>query len=238
MMSRILIQDKLGKAYIVYIKDWINSLLGSADYLKLVDATNISVIDENGVTSWSNIIAISKRKSRGNAIKIITKSGYEMINNKSFLIWDGSKLVSKEIIRIGDLVPICNRIPNPNIIYNEVFGQKLNFRTGKEFAYYYHSINENESDIAGWIVDGIISPEILFANKAFLEGFVEIMENIKPKYLLEYVRFIKARVGLLPLTFNDIMIDSVASVEYAVNEEYEYNLEIEGGGFGYCLFNT
>jgi len=69
-------------------------------------------VDENGMTSWLTIEAVTRHLPVGKLVKIMTESGREVsaTQSKSFLVWDHDekKFVGKNgsEVRIGDIVPV------------------------------------------------------------------------------------------------------------------------------------
>ncbi len=72
-------------------------------------------VDENGNTKWTELEAVTRhppinKDGSNTLVQIITESGREVIATKakSFLVYDGSKIVEKEgeLIEAGDMIPI------------------------------------------------------------------------------------------------------------------------------------
>lgn len=92
-------------------------------YAKLEGHTWIYGCNEDGVVRMHRILGVSKHLPVGKLIHIKTETGREVIatRQKSFLVWNGSKILPKEgkHLEIGDLVPVT--CPRKTPTTNDVF---------------------------------------------------------------------------------------------------------------------
>lgn len=244
--EQILIQDRFGQGHIVKIGEWIDQLLLAASdkivhipenrtqYLELQHPVKIATTDENGKVTFETVTAITKHLPIGDLVKITTKTGREVTatQNKSLLTWNGFKLIQTagKDVKIGDLVPIINRLPEPEIVHDKLYDIDLNYESGREFAEYFID-PKSVSVFSKFIVDNDIIPDLLFANKSFLLGVTEVVSS----YCRETrsINFIKAR---LESTGNDIMLDPINKVEFVPATEYVYDLTVPAT-LNFSLYN-
>jgi len=119
--EQILIRGQTG-ACVTKIGQWIDYLLeggkdkivhipeNRTEYLELEECIYIPSVDENGKATWEKVTAVTRHLPIGDLVKIKTKSGREVTATaqKSFLIFDGEKIVEKNgsDLQVGDRVPV------------------------------------------------------------------------------------------------------------------------------------
>lgn len=94
------------------------------ELVKLKSKVYIPTCDENGVTSWGEMTAVTRHDPGDKLYEIKTQSGREVTvtAGKSLLIWNGTALkeVYTKDVKIGDKVPITMNLPEPPTIQTHV----------------------------------------------------------------------------------------------------------------------
>lgn len=127
--EKILIQESSGLGKVVSIGDWIDELLEAnpdkiihipenrTQYLELDKPVTIATPDKQGNVNWDTLTAVTKHLPVGDLVKVTTKSGRTVTatQSKSMLIWNGQEIVgvNGSDVKVGDLVPILNQVPEP-----------------------------------------------------------------------------------------------------------------------------
>ena len=209
--ERILIQDINGNSHLIKIGDWIDELIlnnlslvkhipeNRTQYLELENPVSIATPDKYGKVTWDKVTAVTKHLPVGDMVKVTTRSGREVTatQSKSLLVWNGTELIQREgaSVKVGDLIPILCEIPDPPIVINEIFGIKLTKSLGKRFGYYIFNQENDESELREWIVDDIVSSDILFSNNDFLQGLLMSKEFREAGgYISEYRDYIERKL--------------------------------------------
>lgn len=90
------------------------------EYLPLTDKFYIPSCDENGMTNWHKIEAITRHLPVGKLVKVKTDTGRSLIatQSKSFLVWNNNKFEGKmgSDIKVGDIMPTTSRLIKPRIV--------------------------------------------------------------------------------------------------------------------------
>lgn len=149
--EKLILQDKNGNGFITEIGPWIDNLLDNnkekiqhipknkTELLELDEPVYIETCNDDGKASWEVVTHVTKHLPNGDLVKIKTKSGREVnaTQSKSLLIWDDKlkKIVpiKGKHIKIGDMVPILNQVPNPPKVYYELDLRK--YLSPKEWIY-------------------------------------------------------------------------------------------------------
>lgn len=241
--ERIIIQDINGDSHLVEIGKWIDGLIlydssnikyipeNRTQYLELQNPVSIATPNKNGTVTWDKITAVTKHLPVGDMVKVVTRSGREVTatQSKSLLVWNGTELEQREgsSVKVGDLIPILNMIPEPPIVINYHKGIKLTKSIGKRFGYYILNQENNDSELSDWVIDGLPSVNILFANKDFLKGLLMSKDFTEAGGIIsEYRDYIERRIGLKGCDIGNIMLDPIVSVEYVPASEYVYDLTV------------
>ena len=94
------------------------------ELVKLKTKVFIPTCDENGVTSWGEMTAVTRHDPGDKLYEIKTQSGREVTvtAGKSLLIWNGTafKEVYTKDVKVGDKVPITMNLPEPPHIKTHV----------------------------------------------------------------------------------------------------------------------
>ena len=94
------------------------------ELLKLKTKVYIPTCDENGVTLWGEMTAVTRHDPGDKLYEIKTQSGREVTvtAGKSLLIWNGTALkqVYTKDVKVGDKVPITMNLPEPPQIQTHV----------------------------------------------------------------------------------------------------------------------
>ena len=126
-----------GKTKWTQIGEWIDKYIDGAnpkdvehyneanmELLNLKSEVYIPTCDENGITSWGKMTAVTRHDPGDKLYEIKTQSGRDVIvtAGKSLLIWNGKtfKEVYTKDVKIGDKVPITMNLSEPPIIHNYV----------------------------------------------------------------------------------------------------------------------
>jgi intein/homing endonuclease len=137
--EKLLIQRKNGVGAIVEIGGWIDRLIDNADPNKIQhfpenrteyfeldkkDRVRIVTSDNDGKVTWEDVTAVTRHLPIGDLVKVTTKSGRvaTATQQKGFLIWDdvieSLIKINGNDLKIGDLIPIANEIPEPAFTYD------------------------------------------------------------------------------------------------------------------------
>jgi DNA-directed RNA polymerase beta' subunit len=87
----------------------------------------IPTVDENGITSWGLITAVTRHDVSPNLYKITTGSGRSVIvpDTKSLLIWFSETNKFEEVVtsnvKIGNCMPVNFKLDRPPVIYEYVY---------------------------------------------------------------------------------------------------------------------
>jgi DNA-directed RNA polymerase beta' subunit len=179
-------------------------------------------VDENGMTSWLKVEAITRHLPVGKLVKIKTESGREVsaTQSKSFLVWDGEKFSGKNgsDIKVGDIVPTCTflqRIKEDDFLDLADIKIPLTMELGKRIGQFL-SDKEDEDDQNGIKLDNdiaklcmcptkaqkIVPSFAFFANKYFQEGLINGFFGKTPQKftvssdLFDGIRFISTFFGI------------------------------------------
>lgn len=126
-----------GKTKWTQIGEWIDKYIDGAnpkdvehyneanmELLNLKSEVYIPTCDENGITSWGKMTAVTRHDPGDKLYEIKTQSGRDVIvtAGKSLLIWNGKtfKEVYTKDVKNGDKVPITMNLSEPPIIHNYV----------------------------------------------------------------------------------------------------------------------
>ena len=94
------------------------------ELVKLKTKVYIPTCDENGVTSWGEMTAVTRHDPGDKLYEIKTQSGREITvtAGKSLLVWNGTALkeVYTKDVKVGDKVPITMNLPEPPQINTHV----------------------------------------------------------------------------------------------------------------------
>lgn len=241
--EQILIQDINGKVLLTKIGDWIDDLINNnvskvqhfpenrTQYLELENPYFIATPDKNGIISWDKITAITKHLPVGDMVKITTQTEKTVTatQSKSLLKWNGQELIQIEgsNIKVGDYVPILANIPAPPKVFDTLDNVVLTKNLGEKFSNYIFNHIGGEEIFEKWFNNGILAPEILFANDDFLEGLLRCEDfQTATGHLAECRDYIERRLKRKSITVNDIMLDLVINVEMVPATEYVYDLTI------------
>lgn len=137
--EKILIQCE-NNTSLVSIGEWIDKLLeegkdriinipeNRTQYLELKEPVMILSPNSDGKITWEKLTAVTKHLPLGPLVKIRTRSGREVTatQQKSFLVWNGEKLVQQDgsALKVDDLIPVTKQIPDFQFEYNEIDVQK------------------------------------------------------------------------------------------------------------------
>jgi len=242
--EQILIQDNMGNAHLLKIGDWIDELLKSypskiqhipenrTEYLELLSPVTIASPDENGKVSWEKITAVTRHLPVGDLVKITTRSGREVTatQSKSFLVWDGIKLIQTEgkNVKIGDKVPIIIGLSEPSTIIGRKDGIELTYKIGKKFGYHWIGAGNNPK-FNNWINEKSLL-ELIFAPYEFIRGFTKIINDKHiSKEFEQHIQYIVARRNIIPIGVEikeNVMLDPIVTVEMIPATEYVYDLTV------------
>lgn len=211
-------------------------------------------VDENGMTSWLKVEAITRHLPVGKLVKIKTESGREVsaTQSKSFLVWDGEKFIGKNgsDIKVGDIVPTCTflqRIKEDDFL--DLNGTKipLTMDLGKMIGQFLSDENNNtklDEEIGKLcmspINEKVVPSFAFFANKDFQEGLIDGFFGKNPQKftvssdLFDGIRFISTFFGIeyhpqegFPVDRN-VYFDKIVSLEYVdASKETVYDFTIE-----------
>ena len=241
--ERILIQEINGTPHLVKIGEWIDSVIACdplkvqhipenrTQYVELESPFYIASPHEDGKVTWEKITAVTKHLPVGDMVKIRTIHGREVTatQSKSFLIWDGSKLVQREgkDVKSGDLVPAIINMPDPHIIITEKSGIKLDYKEGVLLGEYW-SGNIPTHELSKWVpCGGELPHELLFTSQEFLRGFMKGIGDMVYS-CDEDIEFIQLRL----LNFegkdivNNVQLDCILYTEMVPATEYVYDLTV------------
>src|SRR4029078_2739015 len=190
--EKLLLQDNRGNGFITEIGPWIDQLLDNnkhkiqlipkneTELLELDEPYYITSCDDNGKVTWNHISHITRHLPKGDLVKITTKSGRSVTatQSKSLLIWseEEQKIVpiKGKNIKVGDLVPISNKIPDPPKVYHELDLKK--YLDTKEWIFMsemnqvYDLYNNRPSRRAVWSVKDYLVNVPYNRGDCFLDG--------------------------------------------------------------------
>ena len=209
-------------------------------------------VDENGMTSWLKVEAITRHLPVGKLVKIKTESGREVsaTQSKSFLVWNGEKFIGKNgsDIKVGDIVPtslFLHRSKEDNFL--DLNGTKipLTMDLGKMIGRFLSNDSiklddEIEKLCMSETNEKMVPSFAFFANKHFQEGLIsEFFGKTPQKFtvssdLFDGIRFISTFFGIecqpqegFPLDRN-VYFDKIVSLEYVdASRETVYDFTIE-----------
>ena len=183
------------------------------EYLSLEDGYYIPSCDENGITSWCKIEAITRHLPVGKLVKVTTESGRVVTatQSKSFLVWNGEKFIDKEgaNIKIGDILPTT---------------QKLNRFSDKLQEYItYDSIKVDLDREIGFLIGLYINID----NEKNLVKYEERINKLKLKYSFNLNNFLE-----------NITLSGTSIPLFSYNCSDEYIKGLLTGFFKSCIYNT
>ena len=209
-------------------------------------------VDENGMTSWLKVEAITRHLPVGKLVKIKTESGREVsaTQSKSFLVWNGEKFIGKNgsDIKVGDIVPtslFLHRSKEDDFL--DLNGTKipLTMDLGKMIGRFLSNDitnldNEIEKLCMSETNEKMVPSFAFFANKHFQEGLIsEFFGKTPQKFtvssdLFDGIRFISTFFGIecqpqegFPVDRN-VYFDKIVSLEYVdASRETVYDFTIE-----------
>jgi len=183
------------------------------EYLSLENGYYIPSCDENGITSWCKIEAITRHLPVGKLVKVTTESGRVVTatQSKSFLVWNGEKFIDKEgaNIKIGDILPTT---------------QKLNRFSDKLQDYItYDSIKVHLDREIGFLIGLYINID----NEKNLVKYEERINKLKLKYSFNLNNFL-----------DNITLSGTSIPLFSYNCSDEYIKGLLTGFFKSCIYNT
>ena len=259
-----------GSCVIEPIGKFIDTLLDDPENTKKVDhipenrteyfdttGLNLTMpsVDENGMTSWLKVEAITRHLPVGKLVKIKTASGREVsaTQSKSFLVWDGEKFIGKNgsDIKVGDIVPtssFLHRSKEDDFLDLNGIKIPLTMDLGKMIGQFLSGNENNDLKIDKEIIklcmseinEKVVPSFAFFANKHFQEGLLDGFFGKNPQKftvssdLFDGIRFISTYFGIktppqegFPVDRN-VYFDKIVSLEYVdASKETVYDFTIE-----------
>lgn len=248
-----------GSCVIEPIGKFIDTLLDDPENTKKVDhipenrteyfdttGLNLTMpsVDENGMTSWLKVEAITRHLPLGKLVKIKTESGREVsaTQSKSFLVWDGEKFSGKNgsDIKVGDIVPtstFLQRIKEDDFLDLSDIKIPLTMELGRLIGQFLSDKDDQngiklDNDIATLCMcptkaQKIVPSFAFFANKYFQEGLINGFFGKNPKKftvssdLFDGIRFISTFFGIQHRhqqegfpVDRNVYFDKIVSLEY------------------------
>lgn len=105
----------------IQIGEWIDEIIDNAEsvthikenrteYCELKEPVFIPTVSSSGETSWGKVTAVTRHLPVGNLVRVLTRSGRDVIvtKSKSLLIWSGTEFVQTKgsEAKEGDLLPL------------------------------------------------------------------------------------------------------------------------------------
>ena len=157
-----LMDDKLNKHKIQHIPK------NRTEYLELEKDHKLFVpsVDKVGDMEWCQVTAVTRHLPIGDLVKVTTESGREATatQQKSFLIWNEDKqqivTTNGSDLKIGDLIPITQMLPDPDNIITHLdlskYLPKTEWLYGTDFnhAGYLFDCDEREKKLGFWAMNG------------------------------------------------------------------------------------
>ena len=157
-----LMDDKLNKHKIQHIPK------NRTEYLELEKDHKLFVpsVDKVGDMEWCQVTAVTRHLPIGDLVKVTTESGREATatQQKSFLIWNEEKqqivTTNGSDLKIGDLIPITQMLPDPDNIITHLdlskYLPKTEWLYGTDFnhAGYLFDCDEREKKLGFWAMNG------------------------------------------------------------------------------------
>ena len=259
-----------GSCVIEPIGKFIDTLLDDPENTKKVDhipenrteyfdttGLNLTMpsVDENGMTSWLKVEAITRHLPVGKLVKIKTASGREVsaTQSKSFLVWDGEKFIGKNgsDIKVGDIVPtssFLHRSKEDDFLDLNGIKIPLTIEIGIMIGQFLSGNENNDLKIDKEIIklcmseinEKVVPSFAFFANKHFQEGLLDGFFGKNPQKftvssdLFDGIRFISTYFGIktppqegFPVDRN-VYFDKIVSLEYVdASKETVYDFTIE-----------
>jgi DNA-directed RNA polymerase beta' subunit len=259
-----------GSCVIEPIGKFIDTLLDDPENTKKVDhipenrteyfdttGLNLTMpsVDENGMTSWLKVEAITRHLPVGKLVKIKTASGREVsaTQSKSFLVWDGEKFIGKNgsDIKVGDIVPtssFLHRSKEDDFLDLNGIKIPLTIEIGRMIGQFLSGNENNDLKIDKEIIklcmseinEKVVPSFAFFANKHFQEGLLDGFFGKNPQKftvssdLFDGIRFISTYFGIktppqegFPVDRN-VYFDKIVSLEYVdASKETVYDFTIE-----------
>ena len=200
-----------------YAKEIVQIPENRTQYLELKNEVYISTATNNGCTSWEKITAVTKHLPIGNLIKIITRSGREVIatRQKSLLIWNSEREEFVETdghqIRVGDFLPVVHNIGPPPILvefvllehylpkYEWIFGTDINnaYDEWNNFASRDNSVPRSKCKVpkGWWDKNNGVTFTVPFAR---CDSAIDSMRNLEFKHGIVYPKRSNRVVSLIP----------------------------------------
>ena len=215
--TQIIIIDNNQPKYIE-IGKWIDNLLETNNdkiqhftekQMELLDTSNIYIptMDYQGNVSWGEVTAVTRHDPTEKLYEIKTLGGRSVTvtDSKSLLVFNNETNEFKEMltpeIKVGDFVPVTNKLTEPPVIINEYNNNILDYNYGL-------LLGKQLIEIPDYIILSPIN---------FINGFLETYNNCNiSNESLNKLELLKTRKGIINnklKTLNDVFLDEIIEIK-------------------------